>query len=240
VKIGNSLWIHQYEVTRPKATTTTPGLGNGFWSDAGKDGTPAGVVPESTVACNDPVTGNNGRTPWFNVTPTEVEQTCNNMGGRICRTSEWQKACKANVAAPANDCTWGYGANCKTSSSTTCNLAPFDFDAALAGNQDGLLPVGSDKTPNCFANWTDKLTSGDGANTATSRIFGITGNLREITVDDASATLPNLADRQYKLMGGAFNSDESGATCDFSFYTVDPSFKLFSVGFRRCFDEYPD
>jgi hypothetical protein len=243
VKIGDKLWIHQYEVTRPKATSTTPGLGNGFWSSAGTDGTPAGVTPQSTPACNDPVSGNNGRTPWFNVTPIEVEQTCNNMGGRICRQSEWQAACKVNAVglpAPKQDCSWGYGANCKTSAGTTCNLAPFDFDTVAAGNQDGLLPVASSKVPNCFANWANQLTSGNGPNTATSRIFDITGNLREITIVDSSVAQADPTKRQYALMGGAFNSEESGSTCDFSFYVVDSAFKLFSVGFRCCFDEYPN
>jgi hypothetical protein len=41
-------------------------------------------------------------------------------------------------------------------------------------------------------------------------------------------------------MGGAFNSTEDGGTCDFSFYTVESQFQLFSVGFRCCFDDYPD
>ena len=41
-------------------------------------------------------------------------------------------------------------------------------------------------------------------------------------------------------MGGSFNSaDESGRTCDFSFYTVDQSFQLYDLGFRCCFSSDP-
>jgi hypothetical protein len=243
IQIGSKLWIHQYEVTRPRATSTTPGLGNGFWSPPGQDGTPAGTIAQATPACNDPVPDNtSGRIPWFNVTPVEVEQTCNNMGGRICKLSEWQAACRVNAVggpSPKKDCTWGYGANCKTPAGTTCNISPFDFDPATAGNQDGLLPVASPLIPGCFANWSGFFTGGANTNPANARIFDINGNLREITIVDSSIGKP-VDSREYALMGGAFNSDEAGAQCDFSFYTVDATFKLFSVGFRCCFDEYPN
>jgi hypothetical protein len=241
VKIGNSLWIHQYEVSRPNGTGTSSGSGNGYWGDPG---TPGGVTIDKTPACNDAPSANNpARVPWFNTTPFEVEQTCKHMGGRICKLSEWQSACKVNQApsgTPTQDCTWGYGSACKTPKATTCNLLAYDFDPGKGGNQDGLLPVASSGVSSCFANWTSFNTSGTGANPAGNvGLFDITGNLREITVIDSTAGM-SLPQKQYALMGGAFNSEEEGATCDFSFYTVDYQFQLFSVGFRCCFDQYPD
>jgi formylglycine-generating enzyme required for sulfatase activity len=52
---------------------------------------PAGVVLQKTRACSVP-----GRMPWFGVTATEAEQTCNANGGRLCTTAEWQTACGAS------------------------------------------------------------------------------------------------------------------------------------------------
>ena len=44
----------------------------------------------------------------------------------------------------------------------------------------------------------------------------------------------------YTLMGGAFNTQsEDGASCDFTFFSVDQAFKLFDMGFRCCFDVNP-
>ncbi|MBI4951661.1 MAG: hypothetical protein HY908_06480, partial [Myxococcales bacterium] len=44
----------------------------------------------------------------------------------------------------------------------------------------------------------------------------------------------------YPLMGGAFDSaTDSGATCSFTFYTVDQLFALYDTGFRCCFSADP-
>jgi hypothetical protein len=44
----------------------------------------------------------------------------------------------------------------------------------------------------------------------------------------------------YPLMGGAYDTpDESGATCTFSFYSVDQNFQLYDLGFRCCFSADP-
>ena len=62
-------------------------------------------------------------------------------------------------------------------------------------------------------------------------IFDITGNLREVTKSAANV---------YPLMGGAFSSDaETGAECNFSFFSVDQTFKLYDTGFRCCFSVDP-
>jgi hypothetical protein len=42
-------------------------------------------------------------------------------------------------------------------------------------------------------------------------------------------------------MGGAYNTQsEDGAACDFSFYSVNNTFKLYDTGFRCCFTVKPD
>jgi hypothetical protein len=220
-QIAASKWVYSYEASRPSANGTQPGTGNGFETSA-----PQGVTLDKTPACSVP-----GRVPWFNVTPTEVEQTCLAMGGTICSLADWQLACHT----PANPtCKWGYaprGATCTSTfdpASKFCNLGPsFDFSPAQ-GQQNGLLPVGSNLLQSCWADWSAQFNN----QAATSKIFDMTGNLREIVRDPASST--------YKLMGGAFDTqDVSGATCDFTFYTVSSSYQFFDTGFRCCFAADP-
>jgi hypothetical protein len=224
VRIGGSLWITRYEASRPDATVSSPGSGNGYHTSA-----PAGESLDRTKMCSVP-----GRVPWFNVTPAEVTQTCLERGGRICNEADWRLACETTIA-PA--CTRGYsprGAECRSNQTATkfCNIGPYDFDPGTAGDQDGLLPTawGGPFPPaalqNCAADW-----GGLQGNAAGTRIHDIMGNLREIT---------SAGGGFYTLMGGAFNTQvEDGASCQFDFYTVLSTFKLYDAGFRCCFDSDP-
>ena len=119
------------------------------------------------------------------------------------------------------------GAACTTvaSAPTSCNLLDFDFSTSLAGDQSGLLPGGSSLLAGCGADFSGLY--GD----ATAQVRDITGNLREIVLDDGVGT--------YRLMGGGFGTSESGATCDFTFYAVAPTYQLDDTGLRCCFDEDP-
>ncbi len=233
--LGGNVYVFSYEASRPDATAITSGSGNGYQTAA-----PSGTTLDQTVACSSP-----GVVPWFNVTPVEAAQTCVARGGRLCKLSDWKNACHAGAS-----CTRGYD---KTTSCTTngtysggsparlCNIGPFDFDTSASGIQDGLLPTKSSALSNCYASW------------AGNNIFDIEGNLREITWDNsASGGSCNILDPNgndnaasttclFPLMGGAFNSQsEDGATCDFSFYKVKRSLKLYDTGFRCCFDGNPD
>lgn len=216
-KVASSTWIYSYEASRPDADDADPGSGNGFHTSA-----PSGTTLDKTKSCSEP-----SRIPWFNVTPEEAEQTCAAAGGHICSKSEWQTACKADTS-----CTYGYaprGAACVAAftASKYCNMhVSFDFSSD-PGVQEGLLPSASSDLQNCWADWSSKL----GNSTANSKIYDITGNLREIT--KTSSTV-------WPLMGGAMNTQaEGGAACDFDFYAVDEEFKLFDVGFRCCFSTDP-
>ncbi len=214
---GPNLWIHSYEASRPSATNITPGTGNGFWTSA-----PSGLTIDKTPACSVAT-----KIPWFNVTPQEAEQTCTAMGGAVCTTAQWQTACTATAS-----CTWGYnprGAACTSAYTATkyCNLGPsFDFSAS-AGDQDGLLPTASSSLQNCWGDWSNL----QGNTATTNKVFDITGNLREVV---------KQAVNDYRLMGGAFNTgSDQGATCGFTFYSVNQDFKFFDTGFRCCFTSDP-
>jgi hypothetical protein len=241
-KTAAGVWIYSYEASRPSATAIAPGAGNGYTCNSascpGSTPTaPTGITLDQTPSCSV-----QGKIPWFNVTPIEAEQNCVARGGHLCTNTEWQTSCSTNPPG-STTCQWGYAPNgtaCKSalgppyavpfpiSGANFCNLGPtYDFNTSATGDQDGLLVTGSTLLKNCYADWTALLGNG----TANGKLFDITGNLREIT---KSAT------NTYPLMGGAFDTqDESGATCSFSFYTVDQNFQLFDLGFRCCFSADP-
>lgn len=223
VKLRDDLWVYQQEASRPNASNTTPGSGNGYWTSS-----PPGETQDETPSCSEPT-----KIPWFNVTPMEAEQTCQAAGGFVCSTAQWREACHVPPGS-GSDCLFGYGpagAACRTgyTASKFCNLAPsYDFNAALAGDQDGLLTTQSASLDACWSPWQN--LNGN-PNNALGNVFDITGNLREITKTSSTT---------YTLMGGAFNTQaESGATCDFTFYAVDDEFKFFDTGFRCCFGSNP-
>jgi hypothetical protein len=228
-QLAAGLWIYQYEASRPAATATDPGSGNGFHCTScsgGVPNAPAGIQLNRTKACSEP-----GVVPWFNVTGVEADQACQSMGGRLCAVADWQTACHAN-----NNCTRGYaprtGGACTSNYSSpgrVCNIGAFDFSSTAVGDQDGLLPTGSALLGNCWADWSGL----QGNLAAFDDIRDIEGNLRELTRGTTATT--------YRVVGGAFNTQaEDGASCDFTFYTVNPTFKLYDAGFRCCFTADPD
>jgi len=222
-QIANDLWMFSFEASRPDATLSQPGFGNGYHCVSGD--CPAGIPPaptdtvlDQTIACSA-----FDRLPWAGVTPIEVEQACQAIGGFVCDTSDYQTACDSE-----SSCQWGYspsGAACQSSFTQFkfCNLAvSFDFDPATGGLQSGVLDVGSPQLANCYADW---LIQSD------SDIFDLTGNLREIT---------KTGNDVYPLMGGSYHTEvEAGATCNFDFMVSNQSYSAQDVGFRCCFNQDP-
>jgi hypothetical protein len=238
-QIGAAAWIFSYEASRPTSTSSTSGTGNGYQTfcanpadpACGGYSAPAGETLDKTPACSVA-----GRVPWFNVSPVEVIQTCKAMGGSICDlNSQWKTACEAG-----STCKWGYspaGAACTTgfTASKFCNLgSTYDFIPG-GDDQDALLPTASGNLLNCAADWLNK-PAGSPNPAASAKIFDITGNLRELTITVDVSTGQTV----FKPMGGSFvTQTEEGARCDFTFYTVDQSFKFFDTGFRCCFTSNP-
>ncbi len=171
VQTGASTWVFAYEASRPNASDVDSGSGNGYF-DAG----PSGETADRTLACSTA-----DRLPWTNVSPWEVEQTCEAVGGRICRLGEWQSLCRVNTDGTINDCDYGYspaGAACRSAanydSGPFCNLSGYDPSPSTAGNQDHLLPTGALEDHQCAANWSSVLDNSLDA-------LDVTGNAREIT-----------------------------------------------------------
>ncbi len=224
-QVAGNLWVFSYEASRPDAGPLTPGNGNGYFCTgagcpAGIPAAPPGEPLDETIACSVP-----GVLPWFNVSPVEVEQACDAIGGFICDVNDYVLACET-----PSTCDWGYsprGGACQTAANggKYCNLGGYDFDPMTAGDQDGLLATGSPLLSQCGADWSGLFGNTD------PTIFDLTGNLREITKEGSNI---------YPLMGGAYNTpSEFGATCNFDFYVVDQSFKLLDTGFRCCFSSDP-
>jgi Putative metal-binding motif len=226
-KVSATRWIYSYEASRPNATAIIPGSGDGYFTSA-----PPGVTLDKTPSCSV-----QGKIPWFDVSGPEVEQVCNAAGGFICAPSDWQVACTTNPPS-GTACKWGYaprGASCQAGYTLPppnpgkfCNLAnSYDFDPLKPGDQDGLLVTGSPKLSKCSADWSGLLGNPAGGD----QIYDITGNLRELT---------KISNNQYNLLGGAFDSqDETGSSCQFTFYIVDQTFKFYDTGFRCCFSADP-
>ncbi|MBN2725198.1 MAG: hypothetical protein JXR95_14125 [Deltaproteobacteria bacterium] len=218
VALVNGVYIMSYEASRNNASDVSAGIGNGYTCASGcstPHNAPAGVPLDSTVACSVP-----DRLPWFNVSPVEVEQTCELIGGRICTTDEWIDTCEAG-----SGCDWGYASSCTSPSNSSryCNLGNYDFDDGLEYDQDGLLTTASPDLLQCRAEL------------GTYDAYDITGNLREITYAGIVES-----EYTYSLMGGSFmTQDEDGAMCTFDFYVVDEEFQLWDTGFRCCFDTDP-
>ena len=223
-RISSNSWIFSYEASRPDATSTSPGFGNGFHCQNCPPGIPGAPVDEpldGTIACSEP-----GRLPWFGVSPTEVEQTCNALGGYVCDLYDVLIACEATVS-----CTWGYaprGTECLAPATPTkfCNLAmSYDSDPVAEGSQNGLLETGSTEVNNCFADWFNILGNTE------EGIFDLTGNLKEITKNGSNV---------YPLLGGSFRTEvEAGAACTFDFEVAEQNYKSMNTGFRCCFDSDP-
>ena len=232
IQIASNKWMFQYEASRPGATLTDP-----------KNGMP-------DIACS-----TQGVAPWFNITPTDAADVCDEMGGRLCTRAEWTGGCKPN-----SSCKYAYGpwadvcddvGSYSPIAHPACNIGLYDFNTNSGGINDGMLPTGYDggvsgapSLVGCWADWGGLWGNVGSAGDDRSGIFDMLGNLREITWLGASGSCSdptnNSNDCKFPLMGGAYNTQsEAGATCDFSFYTVDRNFKLFDVGFRCCFDQDP-
>jgi hypothetical protein len=116
-----TVWIMQYEASRPGATATAPGA-------------------VSNRAC-----AVAGVLPWTNLTASQAATACNAAGARLCTEDEWTSACRSQTGA----CTWSYGSACSTYSASTCNGADFDADPTVPGLQSAVLPTG--RLAACFA-----------------------------------------------------------------------------------------
>jgi hypothetical protein len=149
--------------------------------------------------------------PWGAVSHPAAEAACAVTGKRLCTSDEYLAAC---AGAAGN--TYPYG---DTFEPDTCNAEP--FDGIMGGSDDDILLPTAAMT---------MCVSDDVVN-------DLSGNLKEWT-DDITGQTPMGVDIAV-LRGGAFNTPEAGATCDFRSSRAAVNTVLPTVGFRCCSDTAP-
>jgi formylglycine-generating enzyme required for sulfatase activity len=190
---GTNRWMYQYEASHP-------------------DGSAAAQGSMTHRPCSA-----SGRLPWTNVTRPQAEAACVAVGARLCRETDWQRACETSAMTA---CDWSYDAMCTAYSADKCNGNDHDTNMTLAGDQDDVLPTGS--MPMCYARWGAAMTN---------RIFDLSGNVEEWTRLPASGPA--------SIRGGSNNDSAGGIRCDFDFVVADDTFQFPNVGFRCCRDTMP-
>ncbi len=182
--------IFKFEASRPDATS----------SDAGEalEGRPCSLA---------------GRLPWTDITKEEAQAACASMGARLCKTSDWEQACRGQ-----SNTLYPYGADFDPA---TCNGRAFDSDPSTAANDDGALPT--DQPAACVSTWP----GGD--------LLNMSGNVKEWTATDFSGSDPT----GYEIKGGAFDTPSLdiygvGLSCDYDLPAPTSTFRLSSLGFRCC------
>ena len=114
---------------------------------------------------------------------------------------------------PFDEKIWAYSSNPKVPNDATCNGDPFDTDAVMAGDQDGILATGSMAA--CFANGP-----------LTADAFDMSGNVKEWALARAAGQNP--------LRGGSSNNETQGLACGLNFTLADDQFFFPNAGFRCC------
>jgi hypothetical protein len=114
--------------------------------------------------------------------------------------------------SPAGN-TWAYQTNPNTAQPGVCNGDAFDTGPG-AGDQDDIIATGTRAA--CNANW----------GTAATRIFDLSGNVREWTAERFPGANP--------IRGGTSNNLEDGLRCGLAFTLADDDFSFPNVGFRCC------
>jgi hypothetical protein len=150
-KVG-SIYVYEYEASRPDATSTTAGGNSGR-------------------AC-----ANLGVIPWSNVTEAQAAAACagikNSAGNpmRLCTAAEWQTACEGPAPVPVAP-NWSFSQTRNTYLANVCNNADHAGSAVWATGTNG----GGSATKLCYTDWSSVDTSG------TNRIYDLSGNVLEWT-----------------------------------------------------------
>ncbi|HKP64332.1 MAG TPA: MopE-related protein [Polyangiales bacterium] len=146
-----------------------------------------------------------GVLPWTNLTYAQAKAACEASGLSICSRSEWLTACHGDggCAFSSTGCN-NYNAQCNGHDVSATPGSP---------DTDVLKPTGS--MADCYASF------------GSNRVFDLSGNAKELTMDSNSPS-------QNPLSGGSYSNAPMGLQCDFDFSVGGADLHLPNVGFRCC------
>ena len=183
VTVG-SFKIFKYEASRPDANGTTSGILS--------TGRPCSVP---------------SRLPWGSITKEEAQAACVRAGARLCKTSEWEQACRSE-----NTTTFPYG---NTFKPEVCNGREYDAqkDAALVTN----LPAG------CTSVW------------GSDKVFNMSGNLKEWTATNFSGATPTAYEIKGGAYDTpSIKTFGAGLSCTYDLPAPSSTLQIPTLGFRCC------
>ena len=182
-QVNASLWMYQYEASRPDSTAALQGA-------------------STARSCS-----TTGKLPWTNVTYPQAVSACAAAGMRLCTEAEFQTSCHG----PAGSCAWSYASTCTTYATNTCNGNDYDTNPATVADDDAILPTGS--MPMCTETWMTRPVydlSGNVKEWTTARSLGI-NPIRGGASNNTSTGIS--CDFNFTLANDAFQFPNVGFRC---------------------------
>ena len=184
-----------------------------------------------------------GTKPQAFISQCEATTACENAGKRLCKLSEWYRACTGSAKT-----TYPYGA---TYEPKRCNVGKTHLLSILHGASSQNWSYASFNDPKLATTPGFLALTGeyDGCVSAEG-VHDMVGNLHEWVADLVDRTLPSklpvpaIIERRIGrnagngiFMGGFFSTtNEHGSGCTFTTAAHDPRYHDYSTGFRCCRD----
>jgi formylglycine-generating enzyme required for sulfatase activity len=184
-----------------------------------------------------------GVKPQGFISQVEAAAACDNAGKRLCRLTEWYRACTGSEKT-----TYPYGASYEKG---RCNVGKNHLLSELHGASSQLWSYHDFNDPELAKRPGFLALTGEYARcTSPEGVADMVGNLHEWVADRVDGTLPSKlpvpAVIQRRIgrhlgngifMGGFFSTtSEHGAGCTFTTAAHDPRYHDYSTGFRCCKD----
>jgi hypothetical protein len=187
-----------------------------------------------------------GVKPQAFISQVEAASACENAGKRLCRLSEWYRACTGS-----RNTTYPYGA---TFQAGRCNVGKNHLLSELHGANSRNWSYADFNDPELARRPGFLALTGEYAGCESSEgVKDMVGNLHEWVADRVDHTLrsklpvPAVIQRRIGrhigngiFMGGFFSTtSEHGEGCTFTTAAHDPRYHDYSTGFRCCKDAEP-
>jgi len=184
-----------------------------------------------------------GTKPQAFICQVDAEAACENAGKRLCRLTEWYRACTT-----ANKTTYPYGASYERGK---CNVGKTHLLSILHGASVGNWSYADFNDPKLAQTPGFLALTGEYTGCVTPEgVSDLVGNLHEWVADRVDKTLrsklpvPAVVQRRIGqhpgngiFMGGFFSTmNQHGDGCNYVTAAHDPHYHDYSTGFRCCKD----